>query len=30
MRTYTLDPEAGFYRNALTSLFLLLPVDAQL
>jgi putative cardiolipin synthase len=30
MRTYTLDPEAGFYRNALTGLFLLLPVDAQL
>src|ERR1700687_5773999 len=29
MRTYTLDPEAGFYRNALTGLFLLLPVDAQ-
>jgi putative cardiolipin synthase len=30
LRTYTLDPEAGFYRNVLTGLFLLLPVDAQL
>ncbi|WP_460907739.1 phospholipase D-like domain-containing protein [Paraburkholderia jirisanensis] len=28
--TYTVDPNAGFYRNALTGLFLLLPVDDQL
>nr|WP_173819703.1 phospholipase D family protein [Paraburkholderia piptadeniae] len=27
---YNLDPGAGFYRNALTGLFLLLPVDEQL
>jgi putative cardiolipin synthase len=27
---YTVDPNAGFYRNALTGLFLLLPVDDQL
>jgi cardiolipin synthase C len=30
MRTYNLDPGAGFYRNLLTGLFLLLPVDSQL
>lgn len=30
MRTYNLDPGAGFYRNLLTGLFLLLPVDGQL
>jgi putative cardiolipin synthase len=28
--TYTVDPNAGLYRNALTGLFLLLPVDDQL
>ncbi|MPW17142.1 phospholipase D family protein [Paraburkholderia sp. CNPSo 3157] len=27
---YNLDPGAGFYRNVLTGLFLLLPVDDQL
>ncbi len=30
LRTWNLDPEAGFYRNALTGLFLLLPVDSEL
>jgi len=30
LRRYNLDPGAGFYRNALTGLFLLLPVDEQL
>nr|WP_241024718.1 phospholipase D family protein [Burkholderia sp. Ac-20365] len=30
IRRYNLDPGAGFYRNALTGLFLLLPVDEQL
>ncbi|MCG5074570.1 phospholipase D family protein [Paraburkholderia tagetis] len=30
IRTYNLDPGAGFYRNVLTGLFLLLPVDNQL
>jgi putative cardiolipin synthase len=30
VRTYNLDPGAGFYRNLLTGLFLLLPVDSQL
>jgi putative cardiolipin synthase len=30
LRTWNLDPEAGFYRNALTGLFLLLPLDSQL
>ncbi|WP_415767987.1 phospholipase D family protein [Paraburkholderia sp. J69-1] len=30
IRTYNLDPGAGFYRNLLTGLFLLLPVDSQL
>ena len=30
LRTWVLDPEAGFYRNALTGLFLLLPLDSQL
>ncbi|SAL36237.1 phospholipase D family protein [Caballeronia humi] len=28
--TYNFDPEAGFYRNAMTGLFTLLPVDEQL
>ncbi|MBP0591741.1 phospholipase D family protein [Paraburkholderia sp. LEh10] len=30
IRQYNLDPGAGFYRNLLTGLFLLLPVDEQL
>ncbi|QCP50514.1 phospholipase D family protein [Trinickia violacea] len=30
LKTWTLDPEAGLYRNALTGLFLLLPVDSEL
>jgi putative cardiolipin synthase len=30
IRTYNTDPDAGFYRNFLTGLFLLLPVDAEL
>ncbi len=30
IRTYNLDPHAGFYRNVLTGLFLLLPVNDQL
>ncbi len=30
IHTYNLDPGAGFYRNVLTGLFLLLPVDSQL
>ena len=30
MRTYNLDPHAGFYRNVLTGLFLLLPLDSEL
>jgi cardiolipin synthase C len=30
LRTWSLDPEAGFVRNLLTGLFLLLPVDSQL
>jgi putative cardiolipin synthase len=29
-RTYNFDPQAGFYRNLLTGLFLLLPVQGQL
>ncbi|HEX3635273.1 MAG TPA: phospholipase D family protein [Paraburkholderia sp.] len=29
-RTYIFDPQAGFYRNALTGLFSLLPVNAEL
>jgi len=29
-RTYNLDPQAGFYRNLLTGLCLLLPLDGQL
>ncbi|CAB3643856.1 phospholipase D family protein [Paraburkholderia rhynchosiae] len=29
-RTYIFDPQAGLYRNALTALFSLLPVNAQL
>ncbi|WP_213226243.1 phospholipase D family protein [Caballeronia sp. NK8] len=28
--TWNFDPEAGFYRNAMTGLFMLLPVDKQL
>ncbi|MFC0398671.1 phospholipase D family protein [Paraburkholderia rhizosphaerae] len=28
--TYSVDPNAGLYRNVLTGLFLLLPVDEQL
>jgi cardiolipin synthase C len=30
MRSWSVDPNAGFYRNLLTGLFLLLPVDDQL
>lgn len=30
LRTWSLDPEAGFMRNALTGLFLMLPIDSQL
>jgi cardiolipin synthase C len=30
LRTWSYDPEAGFVRNLLTGLFLLLPVDSQL
>jgi putative cardiolipin synthase len=30
LRTWSLDPEAGFARNVLTGLFLLLPIDSQL
>jgi len=30
LRTYNLDPQAGFYRNLLTGLCLLLPIDSQL
>ncbi|WJF89522.1 phospholipase D family protein [Paraburkholderia bonniea] len=30
IRRYNLDPQAGFYRNLLTGLFLLLPVNSQL
>ncbi|WP_118180799.1 phospholipase D family protein [Paraburkholderia phosphatilytica] len=30
MRTWELDPNAGFYRNLMTGLFLLLPVDGEL
>jgi putative cardiolipin synthase len=29
-RTYNFDPQAGFYRNLLTGLFLLLPVQGEL
>jgi putative cardiolipin synthase len=29
-RTYNFDPQAGLYRNVLTGLFTLLPVDSQL
>nr|WP_260858784.1 phospholipase D family protein [Paraburkholderia sp. BCC1885] len=29
-RTYSVDPQAGFYRNLMTGLFLLLPVQGQL
>jgi len=28
--TYNFDPEAGLYRNAMTGLFMMLPVDKQL
>ncbi|WP_277184076.1 phospholipase D family protein [Caballeronia sp. BR00000012568055] len=28
--TYDFDPEAGFYRNLMTGIFTLLPVDSQL
>lgn len=30
IHTYNVDPHAGFYRNLLTGLFLLLPVDDEL
>ncbi|POS05797.1 phospholipase [Burkholderia gladioli] len=30
LRTYSVDPGAGFVRNALTGLFRMLPVDGQL
>ncbi len=30
VRTYSVDPGAGFVRNALTGLFRMLPVDGQL
>ena len=30
IHTYNLDPHAGFYRNFLTGLFLLLPVNDEL
>lgn len=30
MVTYNFDPEAGLYRNVMTGLFMLLPVDKQL
>lgn len=30
LRTWSLDPEAGFVRNLLTGLFSLLPIDSQL
>jgi cardiolipin synthase C len=30
LRTWSFDPKAGFVRNLLTGLFLLLPVDSQL
>ncbi len=30
IRTYDYDPEAGFYRNVVTGIFTLLPVDKQL
>jgi putative cardiolipin synthase len=30
MHTYNFDPQAGLYRNVLTGLFMLLPVDSQL
>lgn len=30
VRTYNFDPLAGLYRNVLTGLFMLLPVDSQL
>lgn len=30
LHTYNVDPQAGFYRNLLTGLCLLLPIDSQL
>jgi putative cardiolipin synthase len=30
LRSWALDPEAGFVRNFLTGLFLMLPIDSQL
>lgn len=30
LRTWSLDPDAGFVRNLLTGLFLFLPIDSQL
>jgi cardiolipin synthase C len=30
LRTWVLDPNAGFVRNLLTGLFSLLPIDSQL
>ncbi|MGF6755341.1 putative cardiolipin synthase [Paraburkholderia sp. GAS42] len=30
LRTWNLDPDAGFYRNLMTGVFMLLPVDSQL
>jgi putative cardiolipin synthase len=30
LKTWNLDPEAGFYRNLLTGVLMLLPVDSQL
>ncbi|WP_407639092.1 phospholipase D-like domain-containing protein [Caballeronia mineralivorans] len=30
VHTYNFDPQAGLYRNVLTGLFMLLPVDSQL
>jgi putative cardiolipin synthase len=30
VRTYDFDPQAGLYRNLMTGLFMLLPVDSQL
>ena len=30
MRTWNLDPGAGFYRNLMTGIFMLLPVGSQL
>ncbi|CAG4907003.1 Cardiolipin synthase C [Paraburkholderia saeva] len=30
LRTWNLDPDAGFYRNLMTGIFMLLPVDSEL